>query len=138
MLHACSYTVCLVFCYTSWCFYAFSGTNLLTRCHRFRPPAARLRPRWSMATALRCSPVMARWSTRSGAMRRSRWWGRRRSWLPVTVPALGRSGAASVELRRRIPVALVLLRIREKVREMRLGKARRTEALEGLAALWQN
>jgi hypothetical protein len=22
-----------VFCYTSWCFYAFSGTNLLTRCH---------------------------------------------------------------------------------------------------------
>jgi hypothetical protein len=33
MLHACSYTICLVFCYTSWCFYAFSGTNLLTRCH---------------------------------------------------------------------------------------------------------
>jgi hypothetical protein len=22
-----------VFCYTSWCFYVFSGTNLLTRCH---------------------------------------------------------------------------------------------------------
>jgi hypothetical protein len=22
-----------VFCYTLWCFYAFSGTNLLTRCH---------------------------------------------------------------------------------------------------------
>jgi hypothetical protein len=22
-----------MFCYTSWCFYAFSGTNLLTRCH---------------------------------------------------------------------------------------------------------
>jgi hypothetical protein len=33
MLHACSYTICLVFCYTSWRFYAFSGTNLLTRCH---------------------------------------------------------------------------------------------------------
>jgi hypothetical protein len=33
MLHACSYTICFVFCYTSWCFYAFSGTNLLTRCH---------------------------------------------------------------------------------------------------------
>jgi hypothetical protein len=33
MLHACSYTICLVFCYTSWCFYAFSGTNLLTRRH---------------------------------------------------------------------------------------------------------
>jgi hypothetical protein len=33
MLHACSYTICLVFCYTSWHFYAFSGTNLLTRCH---------------------------------------------------------------------------------------------------------
>jgi hypothetical protein len=24
---------CFVFCYTSWRFYAFSGTNLLTRCH---------------------------------------------------------------------------------------------------------
>jgi hypothetical protein len=33
MLHACSYTICFVFCYTSWCFYAFSGINLLTRCH---------------------------------------------------------------------------------------------------------
>jgi hypothetical protein len=33
MLHACSYTICLVFRYTSWHFYAFSGTNLLTRCH---------------------------------------------------------------------------------------------------------
>jgi hypothetical protein len=27
------YTICLVFRYTSWNFYAFSGTNLLTRCH---------------------------------------------------------------------------------------------------------
>jgi hypothetical protein len=33
MLHACFYTVCLVFRYTSWYFYAISGTNLLTRCH---------------------------------------------------------------------------------------------------------
>jgi hypothetical protein len=33
MLHAYSYTICFVFYYTSWCFYAFSGTNLLTRCH---------------------------------------------------------------------------------------------------------
>jgi hypothetical protein len=33
MLHACLYTICLEFCYTSWRFYAFSGTNLLTRCH---------------------------------------------------------------------------------------------------------
>jgi hypothetical protein len=33
MLHAYFYTICLVFCYTLWCFYAFSGTNLLTRCH---------------------------------------------------------------------------------------------------------
>jgi hypothetical protein len=33
MLHACLYTIFFVFCYTSWCFYAFSGTNLLTRCH---------------------------------------------------------------------------------------------------------
>jgi hypothetical protein len=27
------YTICFVFCYTSWRFYAFSRTNLLTRCH---------------------------------------------------------------------------------------------------------
>jgi hypothetical protein len=31
MLHACLYTICFVFYYTSWRFYAFSGTNLLTR-----------------------------------------------------------------------------------------------------------
>jgi hypothetical protein len=34
MLHACLYTICFAFCYTSWHFYAFCGTNLLTRCHR--------------------------------------------------------------------------------------------------------
>ena len=33
MLHACFYTICLLFRYTSWHFYAFSGTNLLTSCH---------------------------------------------------------------------------------------------------------
>jgi hypothetical protein len=33
-IHNCFYTICLVFRYTSWHFYAFSGTNLLTRCHR--------------------------------------------------------------------------------------------------------
>jgi hypothetical protein len=33
MLHACFYTICLVFRYTSWYFYAFSGTNLLTSRH---------------------------------------------------------------------------------------------------------
>jgi hypothetical protein len=33
MLHDCLCTICFVFCYTSWHFYAFSGTNLLTRCH---------------------------------------------------------------------------------------------------------
>jgi hypothetical protein len=33
MLHACLYTICFVFCYTSWCFYEFSGTNLLTIRH---------------------------------------------------------------------------------------------------------
>jgi hypothetical protein len=33
MLHAYLYIICFVFCYTSWRFYAFSGTNLLTRCH---------------------------------------------------------------------------------------------------------
>jgi hypothetical protein len=33
MLHACLYTIFFVFCYTSWRFYAFSKTNLLTRRH---------------------------------------------------------------------------------------------------------
>jgi hypothetical protein len=33
MLYACLCTICFVFCYTSWRFYAFSGTNLLTRCY---------------------------------------------------------------------------------------------------------
>jgi hypothetical protein len=33
MLHACLYTICFVFCYSLWRFYAFSRTNLLTRCH---------------------------------------------------------------------------------------------------------
>jgi hypothetical protein len=33
MLHACLYTISFVFCYTLWHFYAFSGTNLLMRCH---------------------------------------------------------------------------------------------------------
>jgi hypothetical protein len=30
MLYACLCTICFVFCYTSWHFYVFSGTNLLT------------------------------------------------------------------------------------------------------------
>jgi hypothetical protein len=33
MLHVCFYTICLVFRYILWRFYAFSRTNLLTRCH---------------------------------------------------------------------------------------------------------
>jgi hypothetical protein len=33
MLHACLYTIFFVFYYTSWYFYAFSGTNLLIRYH---------------------------------------------------------------------------------------------------------
>jgi hypothetical protein len=33
MLHAYLYTICFMFYYTSWRFYAFSITNLLTRCH---------------------------------------------------------------------------------------------------------
>jgi hypothetical protein len=33
MLHAYFYTICLMFCYTSWHFYAISGTNLLTKCY---------------------------------------------------------------------------------------------------------
>jgi hypothetical protein len=33
MLYAYFYTICLMFRYTSWHFYAFSGTNLLTSRH---------------------------------------------------------------------------------------------------------
>jgi hypothetical protein len=33
MLYACLYTIFFVFCYTSWRFYAFFGTNLLMRYH---------------------------------------------------------------------------------------------------------
>jgi hypothetical protein len=33
MLHAYFTPIALCFVYTSWHFYAFSGTNLLTRCH---------------------------------------------------------------------------------------------------------
>jgi hypothetical protein len=33
MLHACFTPIALCFVYTSWHFYAFSGTNLLTSCH---------------------------------------------------------------------------------------------------------
>jgi hypothetical protein len=33
MLHACFTPIALCFDYTSWRFYAFYGTNLLTRCH---------------------------------------------------------------------------------------------------------
>jgi hypothetical protein len=33
MLHACFIPIALCFVYTSWHFNAFSGTNLLTRCH---------------------------------------------------------------------------------------------------------
>jgi hypothetical protein len=33
MIHACFTPIALYFVYTSWHFYAFSGTNLLTRCH---------------------------------------------------------------------------------------------------------
>jgi hypothetical protein len=32
MLYACFTPIALCFVYTSWHFYAFSGTNLLTRC----------------------------------------------------------------------------------------------------------
>jgi hypothetical protein len=33
MLHACFTLIALCFVYTSWNFYAFYGTNLLTRCY---------------------------------------------------------------------------------------------------------
>jgi hypothetical protein len=33
MLHACFYTICLVFRYILWYFYAISEINLLTRCY---------------------------------------------------------------------------------------------------------
>jgi hypothetical protein len=37
MLQACLYTICFVFSYTSWHFYAFSRTSLLTRWHSAIP-----------------------------------------------------------------------------------------------------
>jgi hypothetical protein len=37
MFHACLYTICFVFYYTSWHFYAFSRTNLLPRRHSASP-----------------------------------------------------------------------------------------------------
>src|SRR3954467_5024430 len=33
MLHACLLPITLCFTGTSWCFYGFSATNILTRCH---------------------------------------------------------------------------------------------------------
>jgi hypothetical protein len=33
MFHACFTPIALCFVYTLWCFYAFSRTNILTRCH---------------------------------------------------------------------------------------------------------
>jgi hypothetical protein len=33
MLHSCFTPIAFYFVYTSWHFYAFSGTNILTRCH---------------------------------------------------------------------------------------------------------
>src|SRR4051812_11472146 len=33
MLHACLLPITLSFTGTSWCFYGFSATNILTRCH---------------------------------------------------------------------------------------------------------
>jgi hypothetical protein len=71
------------------------------------------------------------WSTRRGTSQQTRGWRRTRSCLPVTVPVFGRSGAASVKLRRRLLVALVLLHIRKKVKGMWLDKARRTGGIRG-------
>jgi hypothetical protein len=45
---------------------------------------------------------------------------------------LGWSSAASVELRRSLPAALVLLQIIERVREMRLDKKRRIGGIRGV------
>src|SRR4051812_47529470 len=33
MIHACLLPITLCFTGTSWCFYGFSATNILTRCH---------------------------------------------------------------------------------------------------------
>jgi hypothetical protein len=38
MLDACLHTIYFMFCYTSWHFYAFFRTNLLTRCHSASSP----------------------------------------------------------------------------------------------------
>jgi hypothetical protein len=44
----------------------------------------------------------------------------------------GRSSTASEELRRRLTVPLVILRVTEKVREMRAGKVRRIGEIRGV------
>jgi hypothetical protein len=82
--------------------------------------------------AMRGSWVDMEWSTRCRMSRRTRGWRQTRSSLPVTVPALGQSGVASVELRRRLLDALVLLPIRMMVRITRLDKTRRTDGVRGL------
>jgi hypothetical protein len=73
--------------------------------------------------------------TRSGELRRARGWRRFRPPLPVTASVFGRSRAASVELRRWLLDALVLLPIRKMVRGMRLGKTRRREWIRGSGGL---
>jgi hypothetical protein len=52
MLHACLYTICFVFCYTLWHFYAFFETNLLTRCHSASSLFSAVMPRVSLIVIL--------------------------------------------------------------------------------------
>jgi hypothetical protein len=66
------------------------------------------------------------WTTRSGALRRTRGWRLTRPSLPGKATVIGWSSATVVELRRSLPDALVLLQIRERVRETQLVKERNT------------
>jgi hypothetical protein len=67
MLHACLYTICFVFCYTSWRFYVFSGTNLLTRCHSASSLLDETKAKPSIFSEASQSPKMRRRGARSQA-----------------------------------------------------------------------
>jgi hypothetical protein len=79
-----------------------------------------------MMAAFRWSLMKMDCTMRSGALRRTRGWRLTRPSLPGKAAVIGWSSAAAVELWRSLPAALVLLQIRERVRETRLVKERKT------------
>jgi hypothetical protein len=81
------------------------------------------------------SPVKMDCTTRSRALRGTRGWRLTRPSLPGKAVVIGWSSAATVELQRSLSAALVLLQIRERVREMRLVKERRQEQNRGSVAM---